>query len=557
MARPRQFRLATFDDLYRQLRYAPAETRRRQMDAAEELTAEIDPDQAYPRDYVVYRITSFRPDTSATSTVDEGRAVLADLVNFVQRISSDLELRADDVQRVAIAVSELPQQLGVSTKTIQRYRDVGLVCHYITAANGKRQLVCFADALAAFQRDHGERVARGARFTRMDHDATDSIVDEARELRTTSHCSLNEAAKILAERHGRAHETIRGLLRRHDRDAEEPIFVEAGPLTARDVRLIGRAVRWGVEPARLSRRFSKSTSTVHRAIVRAQRDEARAWDVHWIALPTFELPDAEAVILGAPMVTTHLNDVVDASHAIALIEGIRAVDVPAESQMESVIAAYNLLKSRAATVQAMPASSINMTRLDAMQTDLRWATWLKWRLVSWALPAALTAIEQARHQTLESLPGDEIVSLLALAVVTMSGDVETVDPSHGHHLAPRAALAMARAMAADTMPAQSSKASARHVPGTVPLPPLFRQLTPWQDALMPSPARVVAVEALDDDARDLVSQRYGLDGTAPMTIDALASQRKQTAAHVRRSLREHERTLRQHVRDATNTGRKN
>ncbi|MCA9296479.1 MAG: hypothetical protein KC983_08175 [Phycisphaerales bacterium] len=539
MARPRQFRLPAFEDLSRQLRFAPAERRRQQMDAAERLVAEIEPDQAYPHEYIVFRITNFRPETGSAPHVYDGSAVLIDLVNFVQRASRELPLTEDMAgDRTPIAVAELPGRLGVSSKTVQRYREVGLVCHYLDRTDGRRQLVCFDDALQRFLEHHRDRVSRAQQFTRIDDAVEDDIIEAARTLRLHERSTLNDAARIIAERYGRAHESIRGVLRRHDRDAVAPIFDDRGPLTERDIRLIGRAVQWGVAPSRLARRYGKSSSTIQRAIARARTVELRNWPKTWLELPTFERADAEAVILNAPAVTRGLNDVIDADQALTLIERIRAFTPGDDPTEGATIAAYHLLKRRAAARCATPGTVLSMTDIDRIETDLRWATWLKWRLVSFGLPAALQSLEQALHQSLDVQAGDEIVALLALAVRAVAGDVETVDPSQGHHLQRRAGLVVARAAALAVTGGDRHRAAARHAKDRLPLPDVFRHLTPWQQSLSLSPSRRAALAGLPEELRACLVQRYGLAGAPPATLEQLAKERDVRTSHIRRMLRD-------------------
>jgi len=539
MARPRQFRLPAFDDLLNQLRFAPVETRRRQMDAAERLIAEIEPDQDYPHDYIVFRLTSYRADAATTPTVYAGRRLLGDLVNFIQRISSDLPLTRDMVAgRTPIAASELPDRLGVSTKTIQRYRDVGLVCHYLEREDGRRQLVCFDDALDRFLCDHRDRVERAQRFTRIDRTDESAIIDEARARHAETRCSLNSAARALAEDHCRAYETIRMLLRRHDRRSADPIFGEEhGPLTQRDMRFIGRAVDFGVAPTRLAKHFGKSGSTIHRAIVRDRAHRLRAVPITWLDLPTFDRPDAEAIILQAPAATSRLDEIAHADDALTLIRAVRDVDDLDDETGSAIIAAYHLLKRRAAYLLADERADRSMAVIDRVETDLRWTTRLKQRLVTAALPAAIRSIDQALSGTIESQPADHLLALLDLAIVTVTQDIDSVDPSQGHHLQRRASLAVARRVAAMRGDDDRSRAHARHRSGRLLTPASLRAVTPWQCLLDP-PSRLTArLSALDVDDRVLIDRRYGLDGRPPATMTDLAEALGVRASHCRRRVR--------------------
>src|SRR5262245_58245432 len=99
MPRAPRFTISVIEELFAQLEYAPAETRSRQMDAAERLVADIDPQMNYPEEFVVYRITGYRPDRSGEATMFVGLALRADLVNMVLRLSRGLKLRPNHARR--------------------------------------------------------------------------------------------------------------------------------------------------------------------------------------------------------------------------------------------------------------------------------------------------------------------------------------------------------------------------------------------------------------------------------------------------------------------------
>ena len=56
-----KFRLDSIAQLSRQMEFAPYEVRLAQVAAAESLLHLIDPAKAYPLEFVVYRITGYRP----------------------------------------------------------------------------------------------------------------------------------------------------------------------------------------------------------------------------------------------------------------------------------------------------------------------------------------------------------------------------------------------------------------------------------------------------------------------------------------------------------------
>ena len=58
-----KFRIDSLAALARQMEFTPHDTRAAQVAAAEELLHAIDPAKAYPLDFVVFRITGYRPKT--------------------------------------------------------------------------------------------------------------------------------------------------------------------------------------------------------------------------------------------------------------------------------------------------------------------------------------------------------------------------------------------------------------------------------------------------------------------------------------------------------------
>jgi RNA polymerase primary sigma factor len=583
MPRTARFRIAALDELFRQLRFAPRETRLRQMNAAEALIEDIDPRRTYPTDFIIFRITGYRPDRVDDSPLLVGEALIGDLVVLVQRLSEALNLPADYAGRRAITVEEVARRLSISGKTLQRYRRRGLVCHYVvfpdpasgdgldedsaapsdsgsgpttrraTGLTSGGRLACFDDAVQRFVRQHRDALDRAATFTRIERSAKQGIIEAARALRAEGRISLNEAALRLAREHGRAHETVRRLLRRHDRRAERPIFAEHGPLTERDARLIHRAARWGISATDLAAHFGKTPATIRRAFHRRRADLLRAMDVRAVELPTFSLVDAEAVILASPAVTRDLDNLLPRDDALELIEQAHAaLRAAADEETEAaLLAGYNLLKHRArAKLDALPAWP-GATVLDRIETDLRWATRLKRRLVSRALPSALRCIEQYLHRPLVTQPADRIAQLLTRAVHVASGAIETLDPSHGGRLERRTTYEMDRALArpgpAPAGPKAGSftgRAAARHEPGAVRLDDAFFGVTAWEEILeLRGDLAAHVPELADPPLEELIRLHYSLASTPPVTCAALAERLGISPSAVGRRLHRGERAL--------------
>ena len=94
MPRPPAFKSSAVRDLAHELRYAPATTRRRILTAAEQLAGEIERDRVYPEEFIVYRVTGYRPERPAPPVTLVGAALVTDLVTLIQRLSRRLDLPA-------------------------------------------------------------------------------------------------------------------------------------------------------------------------------------------------------------------------------------------------------------------------------------------------------------------------------------------------------------------------------------------------------------------------------------------------------------------------------
>ena len=57
-----------------QVRFAPREKKIEQINRAEKLMRELDPERTYSYEYLCFRITDFRPDSEARETMSGGEA---------------------------------------------------------------------------------------------------------------------------------------------------------------------------------------------------------------------------------------------------------------------------------------------------------------------------------------------------------------------------------------------------------------------------------------------------------------------------------------------------
>lgn len=523
MPRAPSFKTSAVRELFRNLRYAPADTRHRQMDAAEQLVNAIDPSLAYPEDFITFRITGYRPDAASEPHLVPGDAVRGDLARFVQLLSATLSLPEERDGSRAITLEDVARRLGVSTKTIQRYRQQGLVCHRVAFDDGRAVLACYEDALERFVSPRLDHVAKAAEFSRLGIEQEAAIIEAARSMHAESGCSLNEAALRLAERYGRAHETMRGLLRRHDQRTAEPIFREHGTITARDKRLIERAFRFGIPTETLARRFGRSLDTMVRHIARLRGEALARIELKWVDLPTFALPEADAIVLSPPCVRTDLDGGPWPTGILSIVRSAHASNDPLdESTADSLIAGMHFLTRRARQGTESLGARPSERDLDRIETDLRWVAAIRHRLVIGALPAALGRIEQHLGRKLADRTPEVIRALLQLAVDEALATAVTVDPSRGQNFERRVALAMDRALSRAGLPRGAELAGVRHR-DEFTSPNLFDAIEPWRRVIGPRADLRTHVDLLSSEERAVAETRWGWAGSQPRTMQETAA----------------------------------
>lgn len=536
MARQPRFRIASIEDLYRQIKVASAATRRREMDAAEKLISEIDSNAAYPLDYVVFRVTGYKAPPSEEPVILPGAALIGDLVALVHRLSASIELPVEQFKRSPMMIDDVAGRLNVSTKTIQRYRRLGLVCHEVRIGDGAR-LVCFEDALERFLKREPEKTAKAAKLTRIPAEIESTMIATARELRRNSDLSLNEAAARIAAEHERAHETVRGILQRYDRRAEEPIFAERGALSDRDHRAILRAAERGIEPALIAKRFDRSTKVIHRIVLKMRADRLRSLDLKYITLPTFALPDAEGVLLSPAIVRSGLNEPAVPRDAIELIETFRELPAIDEASEHALLAGYNVLKRRASRfIDELP-DAPSAVEVDRIETDLRWAAQLKRKLTAYGLAVVIEKAEQFLHRSLTVEPRESIIWHLQLGAEAAARTIEALDPQKNQRLARVCGFAMERALSASQREPSASRAAARHAPDSLPMDDPLARLCEWQSWSDVHASWRGHVKVIKADATKLLAMHYGWNGDAPLSCTEIAKATGKTPSAVTNTIR--------------------
>jgi RNA polymerase primary sigma factor len=281
-----------------QVRFAPRVKKLEQVERAELLLGEIDPSRTYSYEYLCFRITDYRPELSRQIQLsgDEARH---DVRLFVEDVSDAADIRVADLPEPVHTVEDLSRLFRVSSKTISRWREQGLVSRRLIFAGGRKRLGFLQSSVDRFVAKNQRRVARGETFSHLTSGDRAEIIDRARRLALAGACQ-SEAARRIAKTMNRSVETIRYTLKHFDQKHPDlAIYPDnSGPLNDELKEKIYQDRRRGTSVADLVRRYQRTASSIHRVLneIRARRLAELPLDC--VYNEQFDRTDADEVILG-------------------------------------------------------------------------------------------------------------------------------------------------------------------------------------------------------------------------------------------------------------------
>ncbi len=286
-------------ELAKQLVAGLLRLRRGYIDAAESLIRIINPDQDYPYEFIMYLLTGYRPRRQEPIQAMGGASLLGDLQGLILDLCDSFSLPVGAYDEAVYDTPTLAKKMNVSTKTIQRWRRRGLVARRLVFPGGRKRIAFLAQSVDAFAQDRQRLLRRSATFTQLTEAQRDRIIRRARRICARRDTRLHEISRHLAERMGRAVETIRYTIRRHDRENPGAAVFPRTPLALdeRDKEIIYRCFLHGVPVASLSRRFRRTRGSMYRIINEMRARQLLARKIDYVYNPQFDLPGAEDAIL--------------------------------------------------------------------------------------------------------------------------------------------------------------------------------------------------------------------------------------------------------------------
>ena len=292
-----EYRTARLRELCdQQVRFAPRHKKIEQAAAAEKLLGEIELERKYSYEYLCFRITTYRPEVPRTLIL--GADVHYDLRLFIEDLTDSADIRVEDLGEPVYTVDQLSQRFNVSTKTISRWRQHGLVSRRFIQA-GRKRVAFLQSSVDRFVTMNPRRVQRGKQFSQLTDPERNEIIERARRLAQAG-SSSSEITRRIASHVNRSVETIRYTLKQFDENNPHlAIFPSTtGRLTPETKQQIHQRYRRGTSVTALSKQYDRTPSSIHRII-----NEVRALRILELPLdcmhnPIFDKQKKENEILG-------------------------------------------------------------------------------------------------------------------------------------------------------------------------------------------------------------------------------------------------------------------
>ena len=487
---------------------------------AEELLLGLERENQYPSEFVLWRLTGEREQLSEESI--PGDELCRELVVLIQRASVHAPVPLEHLEEGAWDLHEASASVGVSIRTLQRWRDQGLVLQHVLFPDGQSRLAVTHASLARFRNQAPDRFIKASRFSRMDVDEQEQFVAATSEL-IEKGASPNQAALQVASSSSRSHETIRQLMRRR-KGQRGPIQGAGGRITPNERRIVLAAWDRGIDPRFVADRLGRSRSAVRRIACEARADRLRSHRPVWLHLAVFDKPEAERVLLEADQVVTGPEPSAGSLDPIMAILDQGAPD--SELLEPLLLPAMHLQRCVAARMIDTLPRTPSIARLDLIETGLRRADVLRVRIGRAVLGAALARLEQVEGGPIDRLPVEHRAARVAFCVDVVDHMLDAFDPRARGELEPRldrrVALETDKQIALRQRRGQSTFAPSAGSLDSVT--EMLCSLEPMRPILGLAPHLCTRLGRLASADQVLLRARYGLGPLRPQTIEELAEE---------------------------------
>ncbi|MEC7603922.1 MAG: sigma-70 family RNA polymerase sigma factor [Planctomycetota bacterium] len=351
-----------------QVRFAPREKKLEQICRAEKLISELDRKRTYSYEYLCFRITQFRPEVSGLLTLS-GTDAVHDIGHFIQDVSEAADLRIDEMAEPVRSVDELSEQLSVSTKTISRWRQQGLVSRKFIFEGGRRRVGFLQSSIDRFISKNRSKVKRGERFTQLSDAERDDILERGRRLAQAG-TSQSDVAREIAKTLGRSVETIRYTIKHHDEKfPETALFPDRqGILDEQAKQEISDLMLTGTPAETLAKKHQRSVSSIYRIVNEVRAGRVMELPLDFMDSPEFHTRNAQGRILTPMPVESNSRKVKPPTGLPHYLASLYEVPLLSREQEYHLFRKFNFLKYKAAKLRdQLDPTQATSTKMDEIE----------------------------------------------------------------------------------------------------------------------------------------------------------------------------------------------
>jgi len=515
-----------------QVRFAPREKKIEQVNRAEKLLAELDAGRTYTYEYLCYRITDYRPESFPNLKLS-GQDAGHDLRLFVEDLSDAADMPAASAGERVMTVEELSRMFKVSTKTISRWRQQGLVSRRFVF-DGRKRVGFLKSSVEQFVAKNEDRVRRGARFSQLTAEERSEIVERARRL-AHSGGTLADVTRRVAKRMGRSVETIRYTLKQFDRENPNlAIFPDhTGPLTEDDKKRIYQQYRRQVPVDTLAERHHRTKTSVYRVINEMRARRIMELPLYFIPNPQFARAGIERTI----MTDMPVNELATKKTRLPAglppyLASLYEVPLLTREQEGHLFRKFNFLKYRATKLRnQLDAARAKSSLMDEIEALYDGAVALKNQIVRANLRLVVSIAKRHVGQ------GDNFFELVSDGNMSLIRAVEKFDFARGNKFSTYASWAIMKNFAR-TIPDEHRHRDRFRTSNSEMFYSTEERRTDQYELESAQNQREVQIgkilERLDEREQKIIISRFGLDhGHEPQTLKEVGAEMGVTKERIR------------------------
>ena len=516
-----------------QVRFSPQSVRRQQIVRAESLLNELGDDQQCAWGDVCEKVTGYRPESDSEVLLRTAE-LFHDLRCLIEDLSGSVDAKLATSGTRFLTLREVSERYGVSTKTVDRWRNRGLASRRMKI-DGRSRVVIPNETMRRFEISHQEEISRARSFRQMSGDEKQQVIRRARALAAEGY-GLTELTRRLSRQFRRATETIRYTLRDYDhRYPENRLFLRRGARLSREQQKLLFDLRGkGVSVADLAWRFRRSQSAIKAMLAKVEARRLKTTPVEYIDSAEFHQADAEGKICvdspdygtpatGSPRVPSGLP---------AYLADLYWVPLLNKAQEQHHFRLMNFLKFRSQKLQ----ETLDLKRPSArVVRELRSYLDMAAKIKSLLIRSNLRLVVSIAKRHLK--PGVNFFELVSDGNMSLIRAIEKFDYARGNKFSTYASWAIMKNFAR-SVPAEHTRRD-RFRTG---YEEIFYQsddirANPFAEEIANSSQRSALkeiLEELDGRERKVISCRFGLlKGTEPETLERVGIRLGVTKERVR------------------------